>query len=97
MLKCFNFAPKFPPKWAFLTPILYFCTKIGESPRKLTHKFLIFLCLFKSSTCLKSENEIKFANVSHDFDLFGKMLLCSPVFAHVRHDAIFLFTISIRK
>ena len=54
--------------------------KRGETPSKLTRKFLIFLCLIKSTTCLKSENEIKFANVSRDFDLFGKMLLCSPVY-----------------
>ena len=61
---------------------------VGETPSKLTRKFLIFLCLIKSSTCLKSENEIKFANVSRDFDLFGKnvkyyflIFFCSPVYA----------------
>jgi len=35
----------------------------------------------KSSTCVKSENEIEFANVSRNFNFFGKMLLCSAVYA----------------
>jgi len=54
-------------------------------PSKLKRKFLIFLCLIKSSTCLKSENEIKFANVSHNFNLFGKnvILLTCLVFTHI--------------
>jgi len=69
---------------------IYIAWNKGETPSKLTRKFLIFLCLIKSSTCLKSKNEIKFANVSCDFDLFGKKCLCSPVYA-LMHDAIFVY------
>jgi len=77
-----------------LLSLLQFNKQIGETPSKVTRKFLIFLCLM-SSTCLKSENEIKFANVSRDIDLFEKNVTML-MFTHVMHDAI-LFTISIRN